>query len=148
MADITHRLGIAASASRVYESLTTIEGLRAWWTNDATGDPAPGGRLEFEFGAPDINIVMEVLTATPDAQVVWRCAGPPAEWVDTTITFDLEPSGDETVVRFAHAGWREPNEFMAHCTTKWAYFLLGLKAGFEGGKATPFPDDLHISSWG
>jgi MFS family permease len=26
--------------------------------------------------------------------------------------------------------------------------LLGLKDGFEGGKATPFPDDEHISSWG
>jgi hypothetical protein len=68
--------------------------------------------------------------------------------VDTTITFDISASGDETVLRFAHAGWREPVEFMAHCTTKWAYFLLGLKDGFEGGKATPFPDDEHISSWG
>ena len=52
------------------------------------------------------------------------------------------------MLRFAQAGWREPVEFMAHCSTKWAYFLLGLKDGFEGGKATPFPDDEHISSWG
>ena len=37
---------------------------------------------------------------------------------------------------------------MFHCSTKWAYFLLGLKASLEGGKATPFPGDLQISSWG
>lgn len=149
MVDILHRVGISAPAARVYESFTTIEGLSRWWTSDLTGDPRPGGRIEFRFGGPDRRIVMDVVSATPDTQVVWRgVEGGPAEWVDTTLTFDLEASGDETVLRFTHAGWREPVEFMAHCSTKWAYFLLGLKAGFEGGKATPFPDDEHISSWG
>jgi hypothetical protein len=52
------------------------------------------------------------------------------------------------VVLFTHAGWREPVEFMHHCSTKWAYFLLGLKAGLEGGPATPYPEDMAISSWG
>ncbi len=44
--------------------------------------------------------------------------------------------------------WREPVEFMAHCSTKWAYFLLGLKAGLEGGEYTAYPDDMKISTWG
>ena len=58
-----------------------------------------------------------------------------------------EPGG-ETVLLFTHADWREPVEFMHHCSTKWAYFLLGLKAGLEGGPATPYPQDMAISSWG
>ena len=33
-------------------------------------------------------------------------------------------------------------------STKWAYFLLGLKAGLEGGSATPYPGDMAISTWG
>jgi hypothetical protein len=33
---------------------------------------------------------------------------------------------------FTHAEWREPDEFIHHCSTKWAYFLLGLKAWLEG----------------
>ena len=149
MVDILQRLGISAPARDVYEALTTLDGLSSWWTTSTTGDPTPGGRLVFNFGAPDRIVAVDVVSATPDSQVVWRFGvGGPDEWVDTTATFDLERSGDETVLRFAHAGWREPVEFMGHCTTKWAYFLLGLKAGFEGGKATPFPDDLHISSWG
>ena len=57
-------------------------------------------------------------------------------------------TGDETTVLFTHAGWREPVEFMQHCSTKWGSFLLGLKSGFEDGKATPWPNDLPVSSWG
>src|SRR5579863_3730328 len=29
-----------------------------------------------------------------------------------------------------------------------AYFLLTSRAGLQGGKATPFPDDEKISTWG
>jgi hypothetical protein len=42
----------------------------------------------------------------------------------------------------------EPVEFMHHRSTNWADFLPGLKAGLEGGEATRFPIDMHISSWG
>ena len=78
----------------------------------------------------------------------WRCVEGPDEWKGTTITFELKTSGDETTVLFTHAGWSEPVEFMQHCSTKWGYFLLGLKSGFEDGKATPWPNDLPVSSWG
>jgi hypothetical protein len=72
------------------------------------------------------------------------------EWVGTSLTFDLAPGGQdgETVLRFSHADWREPGEFMAHCSTKWAYFMLSLRTGLGGGVPTPYPDDMKISSWG
>ena len=60
----------------------------------------------------------------------------------------MSESGGETVLLFTHADWREPAEFMHHCSTKWGYFLLGMKAGLEGGSATPYPGDMAISSWG
>jgi len=71
----------------------------------------------------------------------------PTAGVGNPMSFEIEQNGDETVVKFEHS-WREPIDFRYHCSTKWAYFLLGLKASLEGGKATPFPDDLQISSWG
>ncbi len=148
MVDILHRLGIAAPPGEVLEAFTTIDGLSSWWTTTLSGDPAPGGRLSFFFGGAEASAVMEVVSVTPDRQVTWRCVAGPDEWIDTNVTVELESSGDETVLRFAHAGWREPVEFMGHCSTKWALFLLGLKAGLEGGKATPFPDEVKISSWG
>ena len=136
MVDILHRIGISAPASQVYDAVATIGGLSSWWTESVTGDSAPGGRLTFTFGAPDRIVVVEVVAATPDARVVWRCVGGPSEWMDTTMTFDLEQSGDETVLRFAHAGWREPVEFMGHCSSKWASNYEGpfvVKRALSGG---------------
>jgi uncharacterized protein YndB with AHSA1/START domain len=148
MVDILHRVGIAATPHEVYESLATIDGLASWWTRDVSGDPSPGGQIEFSFGSPDRTVAMEVVSTRPDERVTWRCSSGPDEWIGTTVTFDLKALPDETVVRFEHGGWREPVEFMSHCSTKWAYFLLGMKAGFEGGKAPRFPDDEKISRWG
>src|SRR4051812_30597958 len=108
MFDIRHRVGVAASPHDVYESLTTLDGLRGWWTTDTTGDPDPGGKLEFRFGSPERGATMEVVSSRPDENVTWRCVGGPDEWIDTTVSFDLVSEPDETVVRFAHAGWREP----------------------------------------
>ncbi len=33
---------------------------------------------------------------------------------------------------------------MAHCSARWAYFLLSLKSLLETGKGTPFPEDLRF----
>ena len=125
------------------------EGLSQWWTNDVEGDARVGGELAFFFGGPDRVAKMEVVESSRPSRVVWRGApGGPDEWVDTTFTFELRAEGDETVVLFTNAGWREPVEFMHHCSTAWAYYLLSLKHGLEGGKATPFPRNELVSSWG
>ena len=148
MADIRHRIGIAAPKERVYEALSTTEGLSGWWTRTVDGDPSVGGKLRFFFGGAEPGAVMEVAGLTPNKHVGWRCVEGPEEWVGTNLTYDLASSADETVVLFTHGDWREPVEFMHHCSTKWAYFLLGLKASFEGAEATAFPDDAKISNWG
>jgi hypothetical protein len=50
-------------------------------------------------------------------------------------------------VLFKHEGWREPVEFMHHCSTKWATFLMSLKETVETGQGRPHPDDVRISDW-
>lgn len=148
MADIRHRVGIGAPQERVYEALATKAGLSGWWTREVNGDPRLGGTLEFFFGGSEPGAVMEVTALEPAHHVGWRCVGGADEWVGTTFSFDLKAEDGETVLLFTQAGWREPVEFMYHCSTKWAYFLLGLKAGLEGGAATPYPGEMKISSWG
>jgi uncharacterized protein YndB with AHSA1/START domain len=146
MEKIRHRVGIRAPRSAVLAKLTTLDGLASWWTRDVVGDPAAGGKIEFRFGSPDRFALMEVDEVT-DTEVVWDCIGGPEEWVGGVLTFALDQEGDETVLKFTHS-WREPVDFMFHCNTKWAYFLLSLKASVEDGEGTPFPGDLKISSWG
>jgi hypothetical protein len=88
---------------------------------------------------------MKVLEAEQDERVTWEVVDGPTEWVGTTIDWQLRADGDWTVVMFEHAGWAEPVEFMYHCSTKWATYLLSLKALLETGTGTPSPRDLHIA---
>ena len=139
MPDILHRVGIAAPPERVFNSLSSVDGLRSWWTSNTSGDPRTGGTIDFGF------CKMQVLDATPGARVHWRCIDGPPEWVGTEVDFGLKWRDDQTFVLFKHANWKEPVEFMHHCSTKWATFLMSLKALVETGAGAPFPNDIRIS---
>jgi uncharacterized protein YndB with AHSA1/START domain len=91
MADILHRVGITATPERVYEALTTVDGLAAWWTTDTSGDS--DGTLKFRFGEVG-GFDMKVLDLQPGKRVLWEVLDGPAEWVGTTVSFDLAQDGD------------------------------------------------------
>jgi uncharacterized protein YndB with AHSA1/START domain len=146
MPDILHRIGVVAPLAEVHRALTTLEGLAGWWTTDTSGDPAVGGELDFRFG--DLGgFDMEVLEIDPAGRVRWRVVDGPAEWIGTEVDFRLAQSEDFTIVLFEHRGWREQVDFMSHCSTKWATFLLSLKEQVETGSGRPAPHDLQVSDW-
>ena len=145
MPDIRHRVCISAPLGSVYEAVATPKGISEWWTRDGVrGESNEGARLQFFFGQPEPAAVMEVARLSPDEQVRWNCVEGADEWVGTTLTFDFTATDDETVVLFTHADWPAQNDFMAHCSARWAYFLLSLKSYVETGKGTPFPEDLKF----
>ena len=143
MYEIRHRVGIYAPMPAVLSAVSTRDGVSKWWSRDVRD--VDDDRLAIYFGRPEPSAVMAVKHSAETC--VWTCLQGPSEWVHTTITFDLRRNGDETVVCFTHAGWREPVEFMHHCSTRWGYFLMSLKSTLEGGPSTRWPDDLAISSW-
>ena len=150
MTDILHRVGIKSSQDEVYKALATREGVAAWWTNNTQGESKVGGVLKFTFSAGGSEIggvEMKVLDLQPGKGVLWQVVGGPEEWIGTKISFDLKQEGDYVIVLFKHQGWKEPVEFMYHCSTKWATFLMSLKSLVEAGKGTPNPDDIEISNW-
>jgi hypothetical protein len=69
---------------------------------------------------------MKGTESKPGEVVKWQCVGGPEEWVGTEVTFRLKRKDGHAVVLFTHALWREPVEFMHHCSTKWAVFMLRL----------------------
>jgi uncharacterized protein YndB with AHSA1/START domain len=145
MPDIRHRVAITAPLTRVYEAVATTDGLSDWWTRGGVhGESAEGSRLQFFFGQPEPAAVMEVTRLDPGGEVRWNCVAGADEWVGTTLTFELTAQVEGTVVLFTHAGWRSPSEFMAHCSARWAYFLLSLKSLLETGAGTPYPEDLKF----
>jgi uncharacterized protein YndB with AHSA1/START domain len=151
MVDIVHRVGIKASVSEVYAALATIDGLAGWWTRDTSGSSSPQGHITFRFHDPAGREVgafaMNVLDLAPEKLVRWRVKDGPAEWLGTDIEFLLSSDGEYTIVRFGHRRWREEVEFMAHCSMKWATFLLSLRQLVETGRGQPAPNDLKIDNW-
>jgi len=144
--DILHRIGIqGGTPEKVYEALTTIEGLASWWTTDTAGTPEVGGTIAFRFLPGGFD--MRVQELVPSKLVLWEVVDGPPEWIGTEISFEITQVDDFTVVLFEHRGWATAPEFFYHCSTKWATFLLSLKQLVETGRGAPAPDDLQISDW-
>src|SRR5688572_14999876 len=112
MADILHRIEIAAPIARVREALTTNEGLAGWWTRDVARE---GDVLSFRFGARRFGPDMRVTESGP-SRVAWTCVAGSDEWLGTKLSFDLEQAGERTIVRFGHREWKEASDFLAHCS--------------------------------
>lgn len=148
MVDILHKVGVKAPLNDVYQALATRQGVAGWWTEKTFGESRVGGELEFRFGANDEHgFKMKVTELSPGKRVAWRVLEGPEEWVGTTIGFDLKQDGEYAVVLFKHEGWPEPVEFMHHCSTKWAIFLMSLKSLVETGQGAPNPRDVKIDNW-
>ena len=146
MVDILHRVGVRdSSPEAVFDALTTLDGLRRWWASDTNGSSEIGEVLRFRFAVGGFD--MQVIALEPGARVRWEVVDGPAEWIGTTVDWELKQEDEYAIVLFAHAGWREPVEFMNHCSTKWAIYLMSLKSLLETGVGHPDPNDVQISNW-
>lgn len=148
MPSILHRLTIDAPPEQVNELVATREGIERWWTSrPVTGEDSVGGRIGVRFSDSERPAaVFEIIEREPH-QVVWRCVEGPSDWLDTRITFALEPRSDGgTTLLFSHRGWKEENEFMHGCSTNWGAYLTSLKTGAEGRGFSAYPGG-EISRW-
>ena len=151
MNGIYHKIGIRAEPHEVMQALTTADGLAGWWTDLVRGDFAGGAyrpgdviRLDFVPGGFDL----KVCELSPE-HLVWEMLSGPEEWIGTHVDFQLKstqgPDGSGmTLVYFRHQDWKRENEFVAHCSMKWATFLLSLRDWLEHGYGQPAPFDLRI----
>lgn len=146
MVDILHRIGIEAPVAEVYSALTTNKGLADWWTKDTEGEGGEvGDELRFRFAAGGFD--MRVRELDPGRRVLWEVVSGPEEWVGTHVDWVLDQKDDYAIVLFTHRGWREPVEFMHHCSTKWAVYLMSLRSLIETGTGAPHPHDVRVDDW-
>jgi uncharacterized protein YndB with AHSA1/START domain len=134
---INHLFHINASREKVFEALSTIEGLANWWTTQTSGDPALGGTLEFRFGqmgGPD----MKITELKPGEKLSWECLGSPHGWVGHRLHFNLDENEGKTRVRFSHDGWTQQDDFHAICNFSWARYMESLRQYCQTGKGEAF----------
>ena len=151
MVNIVHRIGIQSSIDQVYSAIATIKGLANWWTQEVEGESSIDGKITFRFRSNGGELLGEMImqvTHLQSPQVIkWQCLEGPPEWIGTEITFELSEQDSQTILIFGHKNWREEVEFTAHCSMKWATFLLSLREYVETGTGKPSPYDFKIDNW-
>ncbi|MGQ7944223.1 SRPBCC family protein [Flavobacterium sp. WC2509] len=151
MVNIKHRVGIKASSQKVYEALSTINGISKWWTEDTTGESEIGKTIVIRFHTQEGKEVgsmnFKVQDLIPETKVGWKFTSGPEEWIGTEVIFDLHQEENYTIVLFGHINWAEEVEFKSHCSMKWAIFMLSLKQLCETGEGQPSPNDIKIDNW-
>ena len=137
---------VAAPAAKVFEALTTQQGIQSWWTTSSEVGTAVGEHITIRFGGTFKVVQIEALH--PATEVRWRVVDAHLvvpglartnEWLGTTIVLQLVPQSD-TVTRLAleHIGLTPEVECYDICSQGWTQFLESLKAYLETGKGSPY----------
>jgi uncharacterized protein YndB with AHSA1/START domain len=136
MADIHHQIQIGASPETLYPLVSSAPGFAQWWAADARdiADPTHGVELAF-FGRRTI-YRLRPQTFLPPVQAAWHCETG-EEWNGTQLTFLLNRQPQGTLLRFAHAAWRQETDYFVSCNTTWGELLYRLKATAEGHPRGP-----------
>ncbi len=138
--EIRHATLIRAEPERVYDALTTAEGLDGWFTSGASVDPWPDGEIRFRWrdwgpdriADEDGGLVLEA--RSPERFVFqWR---PDRSGEPTTVEIELERVTEGTVVRLREHGYHDTptgREKLAECAAGWGEALTLLKFYVEHG---------------
>ena len=143
--DYQTTIRVKATPDAVFDALTTVTGLAAWW-NPATGSGAAGGELRFIMSAPE-PLVIHVDEATRPKTVHWLVTDCPflPDWIGTRPTFTIAPvDGETSELHFHHQGLSEELECIEMCTRSWNHYMTSLRDYLETGDGNPFgsPADL------
>ncbi len=134
---IKHLYHINAPKQKVYEAISTLNGLKNWWTIQVEGSAETGSILQFNFGdfkGP----AMQVRALIPHEKIEWECVGEAQDWRGNTFTFLLDENEGKTRVRFSHDGWEAQDDFYAACCFSWARYLESLRQYCQTGKGEAF----------
>lgn len=137
--DYETTLRVKATADELFDALTTVAGLAAWW-NPVSGSGDTGGELRFVMNAPD-PLVIRVDIARRPTFVHWTVTDCPflTDWVGTRPTFTITPiDGETTELHFRHQGLNNELECIDMCTRSWNHYMTSLRDYLEVGHGSPF----------
>jgi uncharacterized protein YndB with AHSA1/START domain len=143
MADILHDFPIAVAPTRVFEGISSPEGLDRWWTARSSGSPIEGTEYQLWFG-PEYDWRAVVTRARPGSGFELRITRAADDWMDTRIGFELAVIPTGTQVRFHHTGWPAANEHYRISCYCWAMYLRILRRSLEFGEQVPYERRLDV----
>lgn len=143
MPDIFHDFPIRATSQRVFDAVSTPEGLDQWWTKKSSGQPHPGAEYELWFG-PKFDWRGMVVACVPPSHFELQITSADQDWMGTRVGFRLEPNGDLTNVHFYHTGWPAANEHWRVSSYCWAMYLRIMRRYLEFGERVEYEKRLQV----
>ena len=140
MAEIRHLIRIKSAPEKIYRAIVTQDGLSNWWTYDTKEIEAAdkvGSIIEFGFNNRDTVFKMRVEQLELNKRIVWTCLNGHPEWENTSIFFNLDKDGDQTVLNFGHVNWKSAGGILPLCSFSWAKYLMSLQSYLEKGEGQP-----------
>ncbi len=132
---------IDAPKEKVYQAITTIEGLSNWWTTQTEGGEGLGAEINFDFGSHQ-GPTMKIVELIPNEKLIWGCVGRSQGWLGHTFVFALDENDGKTRVRFSHNGWKDQDDdFYASCCFSWGRYMESLRQYCQTGKGEAFGSD-------
>jgi uncharacterized protein YndB with AHSA1/START domain len=106
---IERTVEIAHPPGRVWEALTTAEGLGAWFGNEATIDLRPGGQARMTWAdGPTVEMRVERVEEPRVFGFTWPIYGLPEDDPRRTyVEFTLEPAGAGTRLTVVETGFAQ-----------------------------------------
>jgi uncharacterized protein YndB with AHSA1/START domain len=127
------------------EVFRAINNVRGWWSGEIEGNTDKLGG-EFTYRYKDMHRSKQKVTEfIPGKKVVWHVTDAElgfvkkkTEWKGTDIIFEIAKKGDETELRFTHAGLVPAFECYGGCSGAWGALVEGnLRKLITTGKSQP-----------
>lgn len=150
MATIYHQVWINAPVAKVYEAVSTADGISSWWDKQTANETDSGLVLEHNPGPMHGVVKLKVLELVPNTRVEWECisshpkSSPASAWTGTHFSFDLSErsnvavlsgfgqNGDSiTILDFRQTGYDEHSEFLGFNNFAWGCVLQMLQKWCE-----------------
>lgn len=125
-----------AKPAAVLTALTTTDGFRHWWTDDAEVGRDIGAPAIFRFGTIEVTFLIDRIDRHGIEMTCVDHKNYP-EWLDTHLAFRVIPDGEGAYVDVLHDGYRDKNGCYAQCVEGWTHYLKSLRAYCETGRGTP-----------
>jgi uncharacterized protein YndB with AHSA1/START domain len=136
------------------EVFNAVNNVRGWWSEQIEGRTDALDQV-FKYHYQDVHrSQMKIIEFIPNSRLVWRVEDnyfnfikDNSEWKGTTISFDIEKSGNNTILQFKHIGLVPAYECYNICADAWKnYIEVSLKDLIETGKGRPNPYQTSIDS--
>ena len=96
MADILQDFPVHARPHRVFEAISTPDGLNNWWTRTSAGKPIEGTEYELNF-TPDYHWRAVVACCVTDSEFELQITKADGDWTGTFVGFRLEAPREENL---------------------------------------------------